>query len=122
MKTTLELPEPLFAEAKEMARREATTLRALVEEGLRHVLSRRAAPPSAYQLPDRSVGGDGLAAGMDWSQLTTLANETAATSAFYTQEPFVPLGIAQPPAPPYLAQSDGRRKPATGKRRGKAGA
>ena len=112
MKTTLELPEPLFAEAKEMARREETTLRALVEEGLRYVLSRRQAMSGNYQLPDRSVGGDGLAAGMDWSRLSTLANESASMSAHYTahtdyaREPFVPIGIAQPQGPAYVVQSE----------------
>lgn len=39
MKTTLELPDGLLIEAKKLAVEERTTLRALVEQGLRHVLS-----------------------------------------------------------------------------------
>lgn len=39
MKTTLELPDGLLIEAKKLAAEERTTLRALVEQGLRHVLA-----------------------------------------------------------------------------------
>jgi negative regulator of sigma E activity len=39
MKTTLELPDSILIEAKKLAAEERTTLRALVEQGLRHVLS-----------------------------------------------------------------------------------
>ncbi len=37
MKTTIELPDPLFRQAKVLAARRGTTLRALVVEGLQHV-------------------------------------------------------------------------------------
>ena len=40
-KTTIDLPATLLSEAKELAAREGTTLRALVESGLRNVLDRR---------------------------------------------------------------------------------
>ncbi|OQW96723.1 MAG: hypothetical protein BWK77_03830 [Verrucomicrobia bacterium A1] len=39
MKTTLELPDGILIEAKKLAAEERTTLRALVEQGLRHVLA-----------------------------------------------------------------------------------
>jgi hypothetical protein len=39
MKTTMELPDGLLIEAKKLAAEEQTTLRALVEQGLRHVLA-----------------------------------------------------------------------------------
>ncbi|MFZ5482382.1 MAG: type II toxin-antitoxin system VapB family antitoxin [Myxococcota bacterium] len=59
MKTTLDIADSLFAEARAAADREGTTFRALVEEGLREVLKRRAARP-AFVLPDASVDGRGL--------------------------------------------------------------
>jgi predicted transcriptional regulator len=39
MKTTIELSDPLFNAAKQLAQQSQTTLRALMEEGLRHVLA-----------------------------------------------------------------------------------
>jgi hypothetical protein len=58
VKTTLEISDALLARAKRHARRSGKTLRALVEEGLRQVLSAPPAPAS-YELPDRSVGDAG---------------------------------------------------------------
>lgn len=62
MKTTVEISEDLFARTREVAQREGTTLRNLIEEGLRAALARREqqAPPS-YRWPDLSVTGEGLA-------------------------------------------------------------
>jgi len=60
-KTTIEIADPLLDEAKELADRERTTLRALVEEGLRAVLAgkTRAKP---FRLRDASFKGcQGLA-------------------------------------------------------------
>jgi hypothetical protein len=52
MKTTIELPEDLFLQAKRRALEQGTTLKALIEAGLRQSLaqakSKRAAP---YQFP-----------------------------------------------------------------------
>jgi hypothetical protein len=62
MKTTVEIAEDLFARTREVARREGTTFRSLIEEGLRAALARHeeAIAPD-YDWPDLSVGGDGLA-------------------------------------------------------------
>lgn len=59
MKTTIELPDTLIEQARRVAQREDTTLRALVEEGLQRSLEarRRAA---RRQLDFPSYGGDGL--------------------------------------------------------------
>jgi hypothetical protein len=61
MKTTIEIPDPLFRAAQARARRERTTLRALVERGLQLALAERGQHP-AFRLPDASVDGRGLSA------------------------------------------------------------
>ena len=60
MKTTVEIAEDLFARTREVARREGTTLRALIEEGLQAALARRTQRKTSYQWPDLSVTGEGL--------------------------------------------------------------
>lgn len=59
MKTTVEIANDLLARTREIARRDETTLRDLIEEGLRIVLAQREQRAS-YQWPDLSVGGEGL--------------------------------------------------------------
>jgi hypothetical protein len=60
MKTTLEIRDSVLSEARKVARREGTTLRALVEQGLRHILQEKKSPARAFKLRDASVGGNGL--------------------------------------------------------------
>lgn len=57
MKTTVEIADPLLEQAKAEARRRGSSLRALIEEGLRRVI----ADPTvdAFVLPDCSVSGEG---------------------------------------------------------------
>lgn len=62
MKTTVEISDELAREAKRLAARERTTLRALVEAGLRLVLRERR-PKTSFQLRDASFRGRGLQAG-----------------------------------------------------------
>lgn len=58
MKTTIEVSDVLFNSAKEFAGRSQTTMRALVEEGLRRVLSdSKAQIKPAFKLRDASVRG-----------------------------------------------------------------
>jgi hypothetical protein len=59
MKTTVNLPDELLREAQEVARREGTTLRELIETGLRAVIERRSSDDS-FMLSDASVDGRGL--------------------------------------------------------------
>ncbi len=60
MKTTVEISEDLFARTREVAQREGTTLRNLIEEGLRAALAKRE-QKNSYKWPDLSVSGGGLA-------------------------------------------------------------
>ena len=55
MKTTIDIADALLARAKRHAQRSGIPLRAVVEEGIRRVLAAEDAP-TAYQLPDLSVG------------------------------------------------------------------
>lgn len=59
MKTTVILPDGLVHEAQEIARRDRTTLRDLIETGLRNVVRDRTAE-SDFLLKDASVDGHGL--------------------------------------------------------------
>jgi hypothetical protein len=76
MKTTIEIADRLLAEAKALAAKEKTTLRALIEEGLREVLRREHAP-KPYKLPDLSIDGGGLTPEFEakggWSKLREAA-------------------------------------------------
>lgn len=71
VKTTVEISDALLARAKRHARHVRRPLRALIEEGLRHVLE--AEPPrEKYQLPDLSVGdarGPNPLESMSWQDL-----------------------------------------------------
>lgn len=71
MKTTIELPEALFTKAKKHARKHRTTLKALIEQGLRQVLAQKTDTPT-FTLPDASVDGKGLNPQFqegDWDQV-----------------------------------------------------
>jgi hypothetical protein len=72
-KTTIDIPEALLAEAKEVAAREGTTLRALVASGLRSAIDRRRRGRDArFRLRDASVDGRGLRAefrGASWDRI-----------------------------------------------------
>lgn len=59
MKTTVEITDELLARAREAARRERTTLRALLEEGLRSSLEQRRSG-RRFELRDAGVDGEGL--------------------------------------------------------------
>ncbi|MFC0862683.1 type II toxin-antitoxin system VapB family antitoxin [Sphaerimonospora cavernae] len=75
MKTTVDIADVLLQEAREMARHEGTTLKALIEEGLRSVLSLRSGRAS-FKLTDASVDGEGLQPGMglaSWEEIRALA-------------------------------------------------
>jgi hypothetical protein len=75
MRTTIDLPDPLYQRARALARKRGVPLRALVEEGLRVVLR---APRGRYRMPDLTFHGDGLVPGLaetDWDRIRDLAYE-----------------------------------------------
>ncbi len=77
MKTTLDIADPLLNEARKLAAREGTTLRALVEQGLRQVIADKKRRPS-FRLRKASFAGRGLRpelAGEGWDRLRHLAYE-----------------------------------------------
>lgn len=59
MKTTVEITDVLLREAKRIAAKEGTTVRALLEEGLRRALEEHRQKP-AFRLRDASYGQGGL--------------------------------------------------------------
>jgi Arc/MetJ family transcription regulator len=79
MKTTIHIADSLFEEAKKVARQEKTTLRALVEEGLRKVVrERRERGPGEFKLRPASFKGQGLQphlAGVTWDQILDISYE-----------------------------------------------
>jgi len=77
MKTTIEISDALLEQARRRASERGTTLRALVEEGLRGVLG--AQPAGAFVLRDASVSGNGLRAEVrdgSWDRILELAYES----------------------------------------------
>lgn len=59
MKTTVEIPDPILAQVRKVAAQEGTTVRALIEEGLRKVLGERATE-GEFRLRKASFKGKGL--------------------------------------------------------------
>ena len=78
MKTTVDIADALFEEARVLAAKEGVTLRALVEEGLRKVVLDHS-HPRTFKLQDGSFqGGEGVQAGIDlanWEQIRDMIYE-----------------------------------------------
>ena len=71
----MELPEELLRAAQRTARREGTTVKSLLEEGLRLALARHQ-DNEVTGLRDASVGGNGLRPefrGASWSEIRNAA-------------------------------------------------
>jgi len=76
MKTTIEISDELSRQARAFAARHNTTLRAVVEQGLRLIL--REEGSGSFRLRDASVGGQGLQEPFrdaEWSKLREAAYE-----------------------------------------------
>jgi len=77
MKTTVEIPDSLLEQAKRLAAREHTTLRALIEEGLRRLIAERKGV-KPFKLRKVSFRGNGLQpqmAGAAWQRIRDAAYE-----------------------------------------------
>jgi hypothetical protein len=77
MKTTLDISDPLLREARKVAAREGTTLRSLVEQGLRRVVAEKKRRP-VFRLRKASFKGRGLREELrdaGWERLRDLAYE-----------------------------------------------
>ena len=76
VKTTVEIADALLEEAKRVASRDASTLRELIEEGLRRSLEERKKKKS-FRLRHASFRGKGLQPGVspDWTRIRELIYE-----------------------------------------------
>lgn len=71
MKTTVEIPDELMKKAKALAARRGTSLRSIIERGIRTTLSEERRRVQ-YELPERSVNGMGLQTGFkrgEWADI-----------------------------------------------------
>ena len=78
MKTTIEIADDLLVRAKREARRQRTTLRAVVEEALRQRLADRA-PAGGFRLKRHPARGTGVVAPLaegDWPAIRDLIYRT----------------------------------------------
>lgn len=73
MKTTIDIADAVLNEARQIASRDGTTVRALVEEGLREAIARRSGRKTAFRLRDASFHGNGVRPGVDLSDWTAIA-------------------------------------------------
>jgi len=60
MKTTVEIPDALLEQARQQAASEGSTVRALIEEGLRRVLKERQQLGIGFRLRKVGMAGQGL--------------------------------------------------------------
>ena len=77
MKTTVEIADSILREARKVASREGTTLRSLIEEGLRRTVAERKRK-SAFRLRLVTAGGQGLRPelrDLDWDDIRDLSYE-----------------------------------------------
>ena len=77
MKTTIDIPDALFAEVRKLASHEGTTMKAVVEEGIRRILSehKRGTP---FHLRKATFKGDGLQpqiTASSWERIREMAYE-----------------------------------------------
>ena len=67
MKTTVEITDSLLEQAKQLAAARSTTLRQIIEEGLRNIIETK--PEQPFRLRDGSFGGQGMLRKMTWDEI-----------------------------------------------------
>ncbi len=80
MKTTIELPDALASEARQVAAAAGTTLRSVIEEALRRELDRRRAAQAWSPSAEFAFGSGGLtpaASAMTWAEIRAQSMERA---------------------------------------------
>ena len=75
MKTTVEIPDPLFREAKAFAARNGIPLREVFERGLETVLRRSKPAERRFRLKTITTKGEGLVCQDDWGTIRSLIYE-----------------------------------------------
>jgi hypothetical protein len=81
MKTTIDITDPLLAQAKRLAAKRGTTLKALMEQGLRHVVADKAhaAPYQFVPVTDKMPVVPGGYPHMSWEQMRDIIYEGRGT-------------------------------------------
>ena len=75
MKTTVHIPDTLLEEARKIANQERTTIKALIEEGLRKIIDMRK-QKSVFRLRKATFKGNGMhpdAAGASWEKIREMS-------------------------------------------------
>jgi hypothetical protein len=78
MKTTVVIPDALLADVQKIAAKNKTTFRALVQEGLLHVVEQNQKKKKPFKLKDMSVGKPGdpwLLEGKSWDEIRDMIYE-----------------------------------------------
>lgn len=72
MKTTVEISDSLFQEARAFAESRGVSFRQVVEEGLRSAIQQGRGTRKKFRLRDGTVGGKGLQRGASWPEIRQL--------------------------------------------------
>jgi hypothetical protein len=75
MKATVEIPDPLFRQAKAYAASHGIPLREIIETGLRTVLEGRPPAGKRFRLKTITTKGHGLVCDGDWNTIRSLIYE-----------------------------------------------
>ena len=75
MKTTVEIPDALFRQAKQYAARHGIPLREVFERGLQVVLHEAPVPARRFRLKTVTSKGEGMVCDGDWGVIRSLIYE-----------------------------------------------
>lgn len=69
LKTTIDISDSLFQEAKACAEERGVPFRQIVEDGLRAILQQKQEPLKSFRLRDGSFRGKGLQRNLPWAKI-----------------------------------------------------